>query len=284
MPLDPTAKYHEQGTALSGYAEGGPYHCEDCIHKPDKKTPLCLHPAVVVDPELQHRLVAIQTGPAIQINLERGCCRYVNPGIVALFLRHGETELNAQNRFRGHLDVPLDQNGLQQAQEAAQFILKEYPGVVRIVCSPLTRARQTAQPIADALGIPVEIDQRLISWHLGMLTGQNRDDFKDVLQQHIDNPTDPIPGGESLDEVRERVGQAVEEILDHAEEHGLTLVVTQSSDIYPILQLIEGKDHGEELETPMTGPGGVIAVSIEGDGFKAEVVFGEEKPAEIGAS
>jgi len=276
MP-DPNAKYRETGSAIAGYAEQGPYHCQDCIHA---QNGFCVHPAVVADPELQH----LMTEQGIQINPERGCCRYVNPGLVALLLRHGETELNAENKFRAWLDVPLDKNGLQQAQDAAQFILANYPGIVRIVCSPLQRAQQTAQPIAEALGIQPEIEQRLISWHLGVLTGQDRDKYKDVLQEYIENPSEPIPQGESLDQVRERVGQAIDEILEEAEERGLTLVVTQSSDIFPILQLMEGKEHGEKLDTPMTGPGGVFAVSIDGDGFKAEVVFGEEKPAEIGAS
>jgi broad specificity phosphatase PhoE len=182
------------------------------------------------------------------------------------------------------MDVPLDANGQKQAVEAANFLLEEYPGIVRIVCSPLIRAQQTAQPIADALGIQVETEQRLISWNLGLLTGENRDDYKDVLQTFIENPAEQIPEGESLDQVRQRVGQAVDEIFEEAEERGLTLIVTQSSDIFPILQLIEGKDHGQPLDTAMTGPGGIIAVSLAGDGYRAEVVYGEQKPAEIGAS
>jgi hypothetical protein len=70
--------YDEQGTAESGYEEKGPYHCEDCIHKTAKDEPFCVHPKVIADPALQDRLVMINNRPAIKINLEHGCCSYVN--------------------------------------------------------------------------------------------------------------------------------------------------------------------------------------------------------------
>jgi hypothetical protein len=69
--------YDETGTPASGYEEHGPYHCEDCIHKIAHDSPYCIHPAVVGDPELQHRLVMIDERPTIKIDLERGCCSYV---------------------------------------------------------------------------------------------------------------------------------------------------------------------------------------------------------------
>jgi len=70
--------YDEQGTPGSGYEEHGPYHCEDCIHLTAKDEPFCCHPAVIADSELQSRLVLINNRPVIKINLEHGCCSYVN--------------------------------------------------------------------------------------------------------------------------------------------------------------------------------------------------------------
>jgi hypothetical protein len=69
--------YDETGTPCSGYEEKGPYHCEDCIHKVAHDSPYCIHPKVVGDPELQHRLVMIDERPTIKIDLEHGCCAYV---------------------------------------------------------------------------------------------------------------------------------------------------------------------------------------------------------------
>ncbi len=73
-----TSVYDETGTPGSHYEECGPYHCSDCIHKTAKDEPFCVHPAVVGDMQLQNRLVQIDSRPAIKINLEHGCCAYVN--------------------------------------------------------------------------------------------------------------------------------------------------------------------------------------------------------------
>lgn len=73
-----TSVYDATGTQESGYEEHGPYHCEDCIHKTAKDEPFCIHPKVIGDPQLQDRLVMINNRPAVKINLEHGCCEYVN--------------------------------------------------------------------------------------------------------------------------------------------------------------------------------------------------------------
>jgi len=87
------SSYAEQGTRASGYEELGPYHCEDCIHKTAPGEPYCIHPKVLVDPAMKDKLIRIgkridgSSGhPVIKgkdqlvakIDLERGCCKYVN--------------------------------------------------------------------------------------------------------------------------------------------------------------------------------------------------------------
>src|SRR5271157_4535582 len=67
---------------------------------------------------------------------------------VLYFFRHGETELNAGNSFRGFLDVDLDDNGKQQAKEQGQFV-KDVP-FAAIFCSDLKRAQQTMKAIQKA--------------------------------------------------------------------------------------------------------------------------------------
>ena len=69
----------ETGTPCSGYATGGPYHCEDCIHKTKSDEPFCIHPKVVGDELLQDKLVLIDGRPVVKIDMEHGCCRYVRP-------------------------------------------------------------------------------------------------------------------------------------------------------------------------------------------------------------
>ena len=70
--------FDETGTMESGYATNGPYHCEDCIHKTSMDEPFCIHPKVVGDHALQDKLVQINGRPAVKIDMEHGCCRYVN--------------------------------------------------------------------------------------------------------------------------------------------------------------------------------------------------------------
>lgn len=70
--------YDETGTPESGYAESGPYHCEDCIHKTARDEPFCIHPKVIGDHDLQDRLVQINGRPVVKIDMEHGCCKYVN--------------------------------------------------------------------------------------------------------------------------------------------------------------------------------------------------------------
>jgi hypothetical protein len=69
--------YKEQGTQIAGYEEKGPYHCGDCVHRLTKESDLCLHPAVVADPQLKSKLTRAGNQMAVRVNLEKGCCKFV---------------------------------------------------------------------------------------------------------------------------------------------------------------------------------------------------------------
>lgn len=89
---------------------------------------------------------------------------------MSLFLtRHGECEGNAQNIYVGHIDSPLTQRGKDQALQVAHIVKGK--SIERIVSSTLERARETAQIIADELGLEVETDPRLMEYDPGELTG-----------------------------------------------------------------------------------------------------------------
>jgi hypothetical protein len=76
--LAQSSSYAEQGTPASGYEENGPYHCDNCIHKTAPDEPYCNHPEVVADKKLKDRLVNIDGHNVVKINMERGCCKFVN--------------------------------------------------------------------------------------------------------------------------------------------------------------------------------------------------------------
>jgi broad specificity phosphatase PhoE len=91
-------------------------------------------------------------------------------GIPFWFLRHGETDWNAQGISQGNVDIPLNATGLAQARSAAEKLRNR--GIATIVASPLSRARVTAQSVGDALGLPVAIDPDLREVAFGVQEGQ----------------------------------------------------------------------------------------------------------------
>ncbi len=119
------------------------------------------------------------------------------------FLRHGQTDWNAAGRTQGQLDSHLDATGREQARRAA-LILKDEP-IARIVASPLSRARNTAEAVAAETGLKVELDEGLMECHLGEHQGHPHGPW---LGQYWTGEYDP-PGGERFSEFAERVWNAM---------------------------------------------------------------------------
>jgi probable phosphoglycerate mutase len=87
------------------------------------------------------------------------------------FLRHGESETNAEGLFAGSgIDSPLTLEGRRQALEAARLLPS---GISWIVSSPLRRAFDTAALVRDALNLQLttEVDQRVTEWDMGLMSG-----------------------------------------------------------------------------------------------------------------
>lgn len=122
--------------------------------------------------------------------------------------RHGETAWNVENKVSGRTDVPLTETGLQQAQLLARNAVDK--GIEVIIASPLKRARQTAQAVSDAIGVPVQIDERLMELDFGIFEGAPRSDpdFKYTRSQF---PT-RYPGGESAFQLCHRVYSCLDDV------------------------------------------------------------------------
>ena len=122
-------------------------------------------------------------------------------------LRHGQTDWNIDFRLQGITDIPLNQTGLAQAHAAAAIL--QAADWDFIASSPLTRARQTAQIIADNLGVSeVAIEPLLLERSFGDAEGMTHDEWK------RDFPDGMPPGGESLDELRMRANALLTRLLD----------------------------------------------------------------------
>ena len=170
-----------------------------------------------------------------------------------LLLRHGQTEMSALRRYSGRGDVPLTELGRTQAAAAAKRLaatdgLVVDGEAVPIISSPLTRTKQTAQAVADALGGRVETHPGLIETDFGEWEGltfaEAADRDPELHRSWLGDSAVPPPGGESFDVVHRRVRKARDELL--AEHGGKTLVLV--SHVTPIKTLLRmGLDAGPQL-------------------------------------
>lgn len=89
-------------------------------------------------------------------------------------VRHGETAWNADRRLQGHQDIPLNALGLAQADAAGRYLQQRHQQTpfAAIVSSDLIRARQTADAVGQALGMPVVANAALRERHYGQFEGQ----------------------------------------------------------------------------------------------------------------
>ena len=133
-----------------------------------------------------------------------------------ILVRHGETEWNVEEVFRGRVDVELNKTGLKQAG-----LLAEYLGQTKldaVYSSPLKRALTTAEMIAGYHHLDVEIAPGLIDFDYGEWQGlphqQVKDKYKGLYAEWIKHPQRvTMPGGESLDNVRKRAVGVVDTVI-----------------------------------------------------------------------
>jgi broad specificity phosphatase PhoE len=104
-----------------------------------------------------------------------------------LLVRHGETDWNAERRWQGHADVPLNERGRDQARELAESLAGER--IDAIFTSDLSRARETADIVAARLHVPVAVDPDLREIDVGPLEGLTADEAK-ALDGWLGEPTE----------------------------------------------------------------------------------------------
>jgi probable phosphoglycerate mutase len=123
------------------------------------------------------------------------------------FLRHGETDWNAQNLSQGNVDIPLNVTGLAQAHRAAERL--RHRGIAHIVSSPLSRAHDTARIVGNALDLPVHLDEGLREVSFGVKEGQPMADW---FATWVDGDFTP-DGAESFADLRLRAKAAINRAL-----------------------------------------------------------------------
>jgi probable phosphoglycerate mutase len=140
--------------------------------------------------------------------------------------RHGQTDWNVANKFQGHTDIPLNSVGQYQATHAARLVVDMKP--TAILSSDLSRARSTAQALADLNGLPVNIDPRLRETNCGKWEGLTGEEIRaidlDNLREWSLGGDNPAGGtGDRRSEVGARAKAAIEDFLSGKD--GETLIV-----------------------------------------------------------
>ncbi len=149
-----------------------------------------------------------------------------------VLLRHGRTAWNLIGRAQGHGDVPLDDVGHAQAKAAAGLVSARRPA--QLWSSDLARARQTAEHVAEACGLPVQVDPRLREFDVGERQGLTWAESVERFPWIADGVglgerLAGVPGAESDADVRGRIVPALEDVLASLTAGETAVVVTHGA-------------------------------------------------------
>ncbi len=185
-----------------------------------------------------------------------------------ILTRHGETDWNVAEVFRGRADVELNETGLKQADLLGRYLSGVKVGA--IYSSPLKRALKTAEAIAVYQALEVNVVWGLIDFDYGewqgLLHQEVKDRYKELYADWLNHPDQvQMPGGESLEDVRKRAMTAVNDIMERYNEERIVLVshrVVNKILICALLGLNNSHFWNIKLDT-----GGITSFSYEGGRF-----------------
>lgn len=190
-----------------------------------------------------------------------------------LLVRHGQTRWHAENRYAGTSEVELTQRGVAQAGQLADY-LRQVPAGNRptaVYSSPQGRALRTAEPSAEALGLPLQVVPDLAEVHFGLAEGRTRDELRAENPECVDRfLADPVtgafPGAEPPEDAAERGTAALRWIAADRDEQGPTLVVAHNT----LLRLCLCRLLGVPLRSyrtvfPLVANAAITEIEIDGE-------------------
>lgn len=161
-----------------------------------------------------------------------------------IIVRHGRTAYNATGRLQGRTDNPLDEVGYEQVRRVARHLAPSVGSDALVICSPLVRARQTADEIAHETGLEVAVDERWVEIDYGVYEGVPQADVPaHVWSKWRLDPHFAPESGESLAAVQERVSAACDDLFQRLEGR-TAVVVTHVSPIKSSIAWALGADVG----------------------------------------
>lgn len=158
------------------------------------------------------------------------------------FLRHGESVGNAESRWQGQSDYPLTEKGRRQARALGERWKAERAKFDLVIASPLTRARETAEIVASALNLKVEMDPVWMERDIGEMEGLTAEEVRQRPQPSYVTPYDAIGGdGEGDWELFLRAGKALHDLLRRPP--GSYLIVSHGGLLNQVMHAIVGIGH-----------------------------------------
>jgi probable phosphoglycerate mutase len=128
------------------------------------------------------------------------------------FVRHGQTVWNVENKICGATDSPLTELGIKQAVETGEKMKAMGIKADKILSSPLSRAKDTAEQISKITGIPMELEPRLFEQNFGKYesTPRNGKEFHEAKKQFLNR----YDGGESMFQLAQRIYNLLDELKE----------------------------------------------------------------------
>jgi probable phosphoglycerate mutase len=188
-----------------------------------------------------------------------------------LLIRHGQSQGNAERRFGGHTATPLSARGRNQAEATARTLKSE--SLTAIYSSDLARAMDTAKPLANMTGLPVQGTSAFRERSVGVMEGLT---FEDAAQQHPEQYAAllrrdfeyVLSGGESYRQLLDRARQKLDEIIE--EHRGGKIAVFSHTGTICILALhLMGALDAPELKPVWVSSAncGITRFELRDDGF-----------------
>lgn len=199
---------------------------------------------------------------------------------IVYFVRHGVTEWNLQHRFQGQQDVPLNEEGFEQAHAVAHWLVKQPVVFSGVYSSDLKRASQTAEIIAEHVGVKAYFAEALREIHVGDWQGLCVDEVNERYPGQLERwrreiDTYSLPGGgENATIVQERMYRFFEQLLEQHRGEAI-VIVSHGMALTALIAAIHDWDLIETFHTNRArlGNTGVTAISIDNDTGEAQVLF-----------
>lgn len=163
-------------------------------------------------------------------------------GMNIYLLRHGQTDWNLEGRIQGHTDIPLNRKGRLQIAQTAKGLAGICPNIDLIICSPLSRARESAEIAAKDLHYPIDqivVEPMLIERCFGEAEGMEAKEREKKYPNYQYSDTGyRFPGIEEYEDLMKRANSAFQKIVITYNDKENILVVSHGAILAAVITVV----------------------------------------------